>query len=171
MPYRVLRSWCAILSLAFLLLAGRSASAVELLVAPASLSASLTPGRSLVVNGQITNLTGVALSATDIFLSFSGYPHGSVQVTQLLGATDFTLPDGTFASSALFELMLLPGATPGDVLQIDFLAMDVNGVFSESQRFTLSVIPIPEPSAYAMLIAGLALLAVARRYHAAPRET
>ena len=50
------------------------------------------PGSTTLFTGTITNDTSVDLSATDLFLDFSGFDASFVSLSQLLGEPDFTIP-------------------------------------------------------------------------------
>jgi len=54
------------------------------------------PGDVVTFEGTITNTTGVTLTASDLFLNFSGYDPSVFAFTQLLGVSDFVLPNNTF---------------------------------------------------------------------------
>src|SRR5438046_2274691 len=97
-----------------ILLAPRAANAdIILTIDPLALSGA--PGDTLIFRGRITNLTGVTLTATDLFLDFSGFDPDSASPSQLLGTPDFVLPDHTFSAIVdLFSVLLAPTAVAGN---------------------------------------------------------
>src|SRR5215831_9865376 len=52
-------------------------------------------GFNAVFQGTITNTSGLGLNSTDLFLNFSGYDSVNVTLTQVLGLTNFLIPNGT----------------------------------------------------------------------------
>lgn len=152
--------------------------AFVLQISPASNATTMLVGQSFVVTGQITNTTGNDLWATDIFFSFSGYDPSFIQVEQLLGLEDFALPDRTISGEVdLFRIFAIgqPGSlTP---LPVDFFAMDVNGIITESSTFNVvidvdSPVGVPEPAALSLLLLGIfALFSATRGRRRSVRET
>ena len=64
------------------------AKALELQITPDITAVNLDIGDTFTVLGRVTNITGVDLRTTDIFLNFSGYPDAVLELTQLLGDPD-----------------------------------------------------------------------------------
>lgn len=116
------------------------AKALELQITPDITSVNLDIGDTFTVLGRVTNITGVGLRTTDIFLNFSGYADAALELAQLLGDPDLPLPDRDISDLlALFSVTVLPGAAGGSSYQIDFFGMDINGVFSEAAAVTVTV--------------------------------
>ena len=78
-------------------------------------------GEVFTFDGTITNNTGIDLNSTDLFLDFSGYDPDNVTLDQLLGLTDFTIPNGSTSQVVdLFTFTLATtapaGTYPADVV-------------------------------------------------------
>jgi hypothetical protein len=141
------------------------APAALLSMTPAAQSVTLAPGAGWDARGTITNLTGVDLLATEIFLEFSGYPQAVLAPRQRLGGIEFTVGNRTISDlTDLFHIDILPGAVGGLTYSLDVFAVDVHGNFSEHATYSFLVeaapVAVPEPSTPALLAAAaLALLA------------
>ena len=155
----------ALLSSAFVLIALISSAArADLLtftISPASLVD--TPGGTVTFTGTITNDTGVALSATDMFLNFSGFnPLVITSVTQLLGSPDFTLPNMSVSAPVdLFSVAIAPQATSG-TYSLNVSVEDINNNLSNAVTASVAVV-VPEPSTYVLVAIALVAIMVSRR--------
>ena len=142
---------------AALLAAGQPARAGTLVVAPSSSDIMLLPGEQIAVTGYITNLTGTPLHASDIWLNFSGYPAGTLALTQVLGEPDIVLDDRTMSPLLTLFTVGAPAGAPRDAMYtFEFFAVDVNGVYSEP--VSMHVALVPEPVTVVMLACGLLLM-------------
>jgi len=170
------RPLCSTCLLAVVLLAAgtgaaRAAPLLELSIDHPSQSARA--GQTLDVSGTVTNRSGADLSATDLFLNFSGFDFATVTPSQQLGAVDFSLPDFTFRSGVdLFTVDIAPTALAGlQTLQV--VLQDTAGNLSPSYSFVVDIEPavgtVPEPPTLLLMVAGLAwLIRRARHRPAAP---
>jgi hypothetical protein len=148
-----------------LLLPVAAKAGLILSINPISLSASA--GGTVTFMGAITNDTGAALSATDLFLNFNGFdPTNLPALSQLLGSPDFSLPDSTTSAVVdLFLVQVAPTAAAGPY-PIDVSVEDVNNNLSNDVTVTVNVtgsVIVPETSSVVLAVAGLLLTAVARR--------
>lgn len=142
---------------ACLLAPGQPARAGTLVVTPASTAITLLPGEQIAVTGHITNLTGMPLYASDIWLNFSGYPAGTLALTQVLGQPEIVLDDRTVSPLlTLFTIDTLAGAQLDAVYTFEFFAVDTNGVYSDSVAMNVTL--VPEPVTVMMLACGLLLM-------------
>ncbi len=138
-----------------------SLASVTLHAAPISLSI-VNPNRIgaagdvITFDGTITNNTGIALDSTDLFLNFSGFDAGNVTLDQLLGMTDFTIPDG--ATSPLEDLFTFTlGATAGPgTYPADVVLQAVTGDLTDPQTVTVTI--VPEPGSFTLVAAALPAL-------------
>ena len=148
-----------------LLLPVAAKAGLILSISPISLSTSA--GGTATFMGAITNDTGAALSATDLFLNFNGFdPVNLPGLTQLLGSPDFSLPDSTTSAVVdLFSVQVSPTATAGPY-PIDVSVEDVNNNLSNDVTVSVNVtgsVIVPETSSFVLAVAGLLLTAVTRR--------
>ena len=140
-----------------------AAMAERLTMAPTLLAITLEPDASWQVTGSIANLTGSDLFSTDLFLTFSGYPHGALAPLQTLGNPDFLIADrGVTGPVDLFSLSLLPGAARGASYAFEVFALSLNGDLSNVSTFVVTVAAIPEPSRVATTAVGLLALLLCR---------
>ncbi|MDC0395268.1 PEP-CTERM sorting domain-containing protein [Alphaproteobacteria bacterium] len=116
--------------------------------------------------GQPDNLFGFNLFPFDIALTIDG-------VTQSTGSQLFTASDNGFVADAVLEAKLPPPPTfylADKIVVFTFYTSpnyanggEVDGIFNLYPSPVTS--PIPEPSSYALLLVGLAVLAFATRQH------
>ncbi len=115
------------------------------------------PGSVVTFGGDITNNVGSPLGATDLFLSFSGYDATNVTVSQLLGLTAFSIPDGSTSSFVdLFTFSLSAGTPPG-TYAAGVILQAATGDISAPQTVSVTV-PTPEPGSITLLLAGASIL-------------
>jgi hypothetical protein len=121
-------------------------------------SQTALPGQVVLFTGTVTNDTGSDLTATDLFFDFFAYDP-SLTPNQLLGVTDFSLPNITTTSTIdLFNIDLSSAIGPGS-FPVYFVLQDVNGDQSATGEVTVVTgIATPEPSAISLLATGLAIL-------------
>jgi hypothetical protein len=148
-------------TLLFVMARSASASPITLTLVP--LTESGDPGNALTFDGRITNTTGAALHASDLFLNFDAFdPAILTNINQLLGDTDFLLPNNTISPVVpLFDLVLGAGTGPG-VYSISVSLIDINNDLSNAVMGTVTVgaaVPsVPEPSTILLLVPGLSFL-------------
>jgi hypothetical protein len=136
-----------------------AATADNLAMTPSSLVTTLQPGETWRVTGTVTNVSGADLFSTDLFLTFSGYPNGTLAPLQTLGSPDFLIPDRSISPTVeLFSLGVLPGALSGSRYSFDVFAVSLQGDFSNVSTFVVAV--VPEPSEMALMVTGLLALAL-----------
>lgn len=148
-------------------------SAVPAAAAPITLTTTQTSvvldaGDSVVITGQITNVSGGPLLTTDFFLSLSGYPFPFVDVTPLLGDPEIVIPDRTI--SPVLDLLMI--ATLPDILadlnfNLSILLSDINGNFADEVSVAVTVraaaaSEVPEPGTLALALIALAPLVMRR---------
>ena len=144
------------------------APAALLSITPVAQQITLVPGAGWDARGTITNLSGVDLLTTDIFLEFSAYPHNVLAPRQRLGAIEFTVGNRTVSDvTELFHVDLSPDAVRGMVYSLDVFAVDVHGNFSEPATYAfLAGAPagaVPEPPTAPLLAAAAVFALLARR--------
>ena len=111
-------------------------------------SITTTSGGTALFLGTVTNDSGSNLKASDFFFNFFGFDAASVIPSQDLGvATDFLIPNGsTSATVDLFDVRL--GSVPaGSSFPIQVQLEDIISDLSLTQTVSVSVAPVPEPSA------------------------
>lgn len=114
------------------------------------------PGSSNLFQGTITNNTGAALASTDLFLNFSGFDPVNASLTQLLGDTSFSIPNGTTSSTVDLFTFALGGSAPlGTTFPSQVVLEDVGGDLSSVSTVTVTT-GVPEPGSLAL--AGAAAL-------------
>lgn len=139
------------------------AAALPLTLSTSQGSAVLTAGDSLLITGQITNVTGVSLLTTELFLSISGNPIDVLDVTPLLGDPELLIADRTVSPVLdLFQISALPDVIGTQVFDLSILLEDVNGNFAETVTFNVTVQAgggqVPEPDTLALALLALAPL-------------
>ena len=146
----------AALALPLLFLSPASVAYADLLLALTPSSLSANPGDVVTFMGQITNTTGVNLSATDMFLNFSGFdPNALTEITQLLGTPDFVTPNNqTSPVVGLFDVTIERAAHPGTYTLIVSL-VDINNNLSNTETASITVNAVPEPSSFLFSITGV----------------
>lgn len=134
-----------------------TASAVELRLTPSTDSVTIAPGETVLIDGAVTNLTGLGLLTTEIFLNFSGFPADTLEITQLLGSPEVLIPNRTASASLdLFSISLLSGASAGSTYSFEWFAVDINGVFSDVMPMSVTVAGVvPEPTSLVLMVIGL----------------
>jgi hypothetical protein len=132
------------------------------------LSSSGAPGSVLDFTGVITNQTGASLTSTDLFLNFFNFEPSGLTPIQILGSTDFTLPNNTFSTTTdHFSVAISPGTFAG-LQPLSVQIGDANGNLSNevdlSIKVTGSSMQAPEidtsgaAAALTLLFGGLACL-------------
>jgi hypothetical protein len=118
-----------------------------------------TSGQTVVFMGTVSNDTGSDLTATDLFFSFFAF-NPDLTVNQLLGATDFSIPNDTTTSIVdLFSVSLGSGMQPGS-FPVNFVLQDINGNLSViGEVSVVNGALVPEPSSLLLLGVGLSALA------------
>jgi hypothetical protein len=98
-------------------------------------------GGTVTFTGKITNDTGAALNAKDMFLNFSGFnPLVIASVTQLLGSRDFTLPNKSVSAPVdLFRVLITPRATSG-TYSLNVSVEDINNDLSNGVTASVAVV-------------------------------
>ena len=156
--YRCLRC-LALIFLAIVLLRSPGAHAAPITLTIDTPDRIVNLGSTTIFTGTITNHTGAALAASDLFLDFSGYDPAILSFVQLLGSPDFMLLDnGSSGTVDLFSVAFDPAAA----LNVQYFG-DVQvqtGDFAPvlSNLVTVSVEALPEPGGIALM--GMALLAL-----------
>jgi len=149
-------------TLLLLLILLPNAARADLIVtlSPSSLSAS--PGDTVTFMGQITNITGVDLNGTDMFLNFSGFdPTALIDVNQVFGTPDFLLLDHHISPLIdLFSLTVAPTTASGTYI-LALSLQDINNNTSstvDAEVIVRGTVPVPEPSSGLMGMIGIASL-------------
>jgi hypothetical protein len=126
-----------------------------------------SPGSSNLFQGMITNNTGVSLNSTDLFLNFAGFDPLRVTLTQILGSTNFTLPDGVTSPLVdLFRFDLSSSASVPATFPAQVVLEAVTNDIAPTQTVSVST-AVPEPSSLGLAFLGaIALLACTLRRRA-----
>ena len=129
------------------------AAPIGLAINPVTVTGSV--GGTIVFRGQITNSTGSALNATDMFFNFNGFDPGVISSTQLLGNPDFILPDATASSEKdLFNVAISNTALVGSTYSMDVFLQDINGNLSDVVSLNIDVRSVPEPAILYLIFAN-----------------
>ncbi len=123
-----------------------------------------SPGSSNLFQGTITNDSGAALESTDLFVNFSGFDFTNVTLTQLLGDTSFSIPNGTTSPTVdLFTFDLAGTAAVPATYSAQVGLEDVSGDLSPVYTVSVSTVPEPRFLPFAVLAALLLLFLVLRK--------
>jgi hypothetical protein len=130
-------------------------------------------GDIVIFTGSIVNTTGVPLNASDLFLNFSGGDPGLTEINQLLGLTDFTLPNNTFSPQIdLFSATISPSLSPGTYtlfLSLEDINNDLSDLVSAQVEISGSAASVPDSnSSLVALILGMAICKLFCRKFEAP---
>jgi len=134
---------------------------------------TVLPGSTSLFSGTVMNDTGVDLSASGLFLNFSGFDPSVVSLMQVLGDIDFSIPNGTTTPpTPLFEAMLGSNAAPGQKYLADVDLQDSAGNITEAETISLQTpgAPTPEPSSILSLATGFGILMVRAQWRARRRS-
>jgi hypothetical protein len=104
------------------------------------------PGSIVAFTGTITNLTGVDLkAAADLFLNFNSFDATALSFNQVLGALDFSLPNGSTSPDVeLFDALVDPLATlAGSPYLADATVSDSLGNVSDPITIRIDAVPAP----------------------------
>jgi hypothetical protein len=161
------RLGCGVLVLS-LALATSSLSAHAMTLSIMDANRAVVPGSSTLFSGAITNDTGVDLTASALFLDFSGFDPLVVTITPLLGDVDFPVPTGaTTPVVDLFRATLGLNAIPATTYFADVVLQDASGNFSGVE--TVSLTQAPEPASVFLALAGIVAIAATFRISRATR--
>jgi hypothetical protein len=124
---------------------------------------TVLPGSTSLFSGTIMNDTGVDLNASDLFLNFSGFDPGVVSLTQVLGDTDFVIPNATTTpQTPLFQATLGTTAMPGVQYLADVILQDSAGNITAAETVSLQT-AVPEPSSVAFVVIGFGAMLAGTR--------
>jgi hypothetical protein len=116
------------------------------------------PGSVEVFQGNIANHTGAELRSTDLFLNFSGFDPVNVALDQLIGLTDFSVPDGSASGIVdLFTFALAGTAAVPATYPAEVVLSTARDDVTDPQTVTLTTV-VPEPSSLALTAVVLAAL-------------
>jgi hypothetical protein len=158
--------WMVTLTLPLATLPSRAASIDLSILNPNRLG---SPGDVVTFTGTITNDTEDPLNSTDLFLNFSAFDPVTVTLDQLLGVTNFVIPDGSTSPVVnLFTFTLSNTAGPG-TYPAQVVLQTIVGDTSGPQTVSVTVGAVPEPGSFALVaITGLAALLVWMRRRSRP---
>jgi hypothetical protein len=164
----------AMVGLFYLVATGfQNQAAAQLSLSIDQLTPSITAGNTLDFTGVITNQTGGPLASTDMFFSFFNFDPATLNPEQVLGTTNFSLPNNTFSTDTLlFSVAVAPGAsTATEPLAVTL--EDVNGDVSNEVDLSINVksttsTSVPEPPPLSLFVAGLLVVSIA---HARRRKS
>lgn len=149
-------------------LSAAPAAAAPITLTTTQTSVVLDAGDSVVISGQITNVSGGPLLTTDFFLSLSGFPFPYVDATPLLGDPEVVIPDRTISPVLdLLMVVTLPDILADLNFNLSILLSDINGNFADEVSVAVTVraaaaSEVPEPGTFALALIALVPL-VARR--------
>jgi hypothetical protein len=133
----------------------------SLTVNVANSSVNAGAGETVTFVGTVSNATGANLSASDLFFDFFGFDPNLI-VNQLLGTSDFLIPDGTTTVTVDLFNVTLPNNLGGSVFPVNFVLQDAFGNSSAVGSVAVSPIAASEPSTESLIvcasIAGLCIL-------------
>lgn len=169
--HNIIRHLAALLVALLVALLAPGAQALPLLtLTPVQTTLSASAGESLSISGSIVNRSNGSLSATDLFLDFSGFDAGALTPWQLLGQVPFVIGSYAFRDNvALFTIDIAADAPPG-VQTLDVVLQDVSGNLSDVVSLTVlvdQVAAVPAPATLPLLLAALPLL---RRHFTRPGD-
>jgi hypothetical protein len=157
----------ATVSLFYLFATGfQNPAAAQLSLSIDELTPSISAGNTLDFTGVITNQTGGPIASTDLFLNFYNFDPSALNPEQVLGLTNFSLPNNTFSTDTLlFSVAVGPGA-PSSTEPLAVTLEDVNGDVSSEVDLSINVkattpTSVPEPGPLSLFFAGLLALAIA----------
>jgi len=147
-------------------------AAAQLSLTVDQLAPSITAGDTFDFTGVITNQTGGPLASTDLFFNFYNFDPSTLDPEQVLGTTNFSLPNNTFSTDTLLFTVTV---APGSVAATQPLALtleDVNGDVSNEADLSIDVksattTNVTEPGPLVLLTAGLLIMLIA---HARRRQ-
>jgi hypothetical protein len=152
-----------LLVLLILLVATPTVARADLILELMPASATAIAGDTITFSGRITNTTGVTLNATDMFLNFNVFdPAIFLNFNQILGISDFVLPNNTFSPVvSLFDVLISPTAQTG-TYAFEITLQDINNISSNVVTADVAVTSVPESSSVFLLAVGITGLALAR---------
>lgn len=126
-------------------------------------SQTASAGQTVVFSGTVTNDTGSDLTATDFFFDFFGYDP-ELDPNQLLGLTDFSIPDGTTTSIVELFSVTLGSPMGSGSFPVYFVLLDAYADESAVDKVTVvSGNAVPEPSTILLIAIGLLILSMLPR--------
>src|SRR5205085_11731199 len=122
------------------------------------------PGGTYLFQGTIANDTGGALNSTDLFLNFSAFDAANVTLDQVLGSTNYSIPNGSTSAVVDLYTFALAGAAPPATYFDDVVLETADGDFTPPQTVSVGINVVPEPGSLGLAaIGGLAVLLFAFR--------